>query len=149
MAWSAPDGGDTSNLASVLAFAGAAMTAVATLVSAVRWPTLRRRLREHADLIKDLPADHARPLNRILQAEVEELARRDAKRLDLREAERRNLWRATGLTVGILATLLLIGGGFGTIDLAGKIAGVIFFVLIAGLFFLLLFWILFKIFPKR
>jgi len=57
--------------------------AVAFVSSTWRWPTLRRRLREHLSLAKDFPEGVDRTqLHGLIDYEVRELARRERKRID-------------------------------------------------------------------
>ncbi|SDN35086.1 hypothetical protein SAMN05660642_04636 [Geodermatophilus siccatus] len=78
------------------------------LVSAARWPTLGKRIRDHAALVKELPPDAAKELQALLLTEVRSLAERDRRRLD-----RRVDWWLNARRVGL--TVLLLAAVFGVI----------------------------------
>jgi hypothetical protein len=67
---------------SVVALVGVALTAVVTLVTTWRWPTLRRRTQDHVALLKDLPLEAGAELRHLVADELRLLAERDRGRLD-------------------------------------------------------------------
>ncbi|SFU04637.1 hypothetical protein SAMN05660657_05057 [Geodermatophilus amargosae] len=59
-----------------------ALTAAITFATTWRWPTLRRRVQEHAALLKELPPETGEPLRKLLDDETRRLAARDRRRLE-------------------------------------------------------------------
>ncbi|SDN03022.1 hypothetical protein SAMN05660642_03856 [Geodermatophilus siccatus] len=74
----------------------------------LRWPTLPRRIREHAALLKDVPEDVAGPLKRTLAAEIEQLARRNWHMLD-----RRTALYVYFLRAGLVLFIIVVLWGYG------------------------------------
>ncbi|TFV72488.1 hypothetical protein E4P40_20475 [Blastococcus sp. CT_GayMR20] len=95
----------------MLQLAGVLITAVVTLLTSLGWPSLRRRVREHTALVKDLPPSAAAPLLAVLEKEVQLLARRADRRLETADTTARYFFAVTLMvTVGtcaLLATWLL------------------------------------------
>jgi hypothetical protein len=102
----------------VLAWLTAVVPLLVALVSAARWPTLSKRIRDHAALVKELPADAAKPLEALLVDEVRSLADRDRRRLDARVNRRLNARRVaitaatTAATSGAIVGLGVWLSGF-------------------------------------
>ncbi len=87
---------------------GVLVTAAVTLVSTLRWPTLRRRVRDHVALLKDMPTeDLAAPLRSLLQREVQKLVERDSRHLDPRQ-DRLLQGRRVLLTFVVAATAVAL-----------------------------------------
>jgi hypothetical protein len=124
---------------------GVLVTAAVTLVSTLRWPTLRRRVRDHVALLKDMPTeDLAAPLRSLLQREVQELVKRDSRHLDPRQ-DRLLQGRRVLLTFVVAATAvaLMAYGSEADLDLPGWLFFSAWAVLVLGLVALPLLMILF------
>lgn len=96
----------------MLQLVGALVPLAVAVLSALRWPTLERRIRSHAALVrelKELPDSVTSPLVDLITNEVVDLADRDRKRLDA--SEDRLLFRLrlglTGFVVGTYAAVFL------------------------------------------
>jgi threonine/homoserine/homoserine lactone efflux protein len=103
MWWIADSGNAGSSFGAVLAFAGAIVAAIATVASGQRDLSLRRRLQQHAEIVKTLPPEIADPLLNLMKLEVEEVVRRDARRI----LPRGRIFLGLGLTLGVFATATL------------------------------------------
>lgn len=80
------------------------------LVTTLRWPSLPRRIREHASLLKELPEGVRKSaLQDLLEAELEELARAGQQRMSQRSDRRIALGR---IAVVVLTFLLAIPAAF-------------------------------------
>lgn len=86
---------------------------IGVLVSSRNWPTLGRRVRDHAALIKDMPADISTELRALVTDEIAELVRRDRRRLDPLLNRYANALRGVGLSTAALLAAA-VGGVFVT-----------------------------------
>ena len=92
------------------------VAAVATITAAVittrTWPTLPRRIHDHAALAKELPPDMGRDLRGLLAEELDQLVERDRRRLNPRVNRGLNIQRAVGIIASVLvgATILTFMG---------------------------------------
>jgi hypothetical protein len=117
------------------------VTAAVTFVSTLRWPTLRRRVRDHVALLnllnqlKELPTDAAEPLQGLLKDEVQQLADRDGRHLSPRHYRKIQLRRVL-LTVIVAAASVVAFGSYGPqahIDLPGWLFLGLYAVVVTGL----------------
>jgi hypothetical protein len=58
------------------------VTAVASFLTTRGWPTLARRVKDHAAMLKEMPPEVGLELKALLAAEVAQLASRESGRLD-------------------------------------------------------------------
>lgn len=81
----------------------AILAPIGVLIGGRNWPTLGRRVRDHAALIKDVPAELSAALRGLLTDEITELIRRDRRRLDPWLNRYSNALRGLALTVAAAA----------------------------------------------
>jgi hypothetical protein len=104
-----------------MALISAVVPLVVALISTLRWPTLRRRIRDHAALLKDLPPEAAQPLQKLLVHEVELLVSRDAPLLSSKNVVLRLFHRAkfTAVFAFLLTVYVLMAVNWASDEVAG------------------------------
>src|SRR3712207_3782442 len=73
---------DVSLTEPLLGLAGVLVTAIIGFITTWRWPTLRRRVQEHAAIVKELPDGASSALGQLLEKESTKLAKQDEWKLD-------------------------------------------------------------------
>lgn len=93
-------------LGPVWVFFGALVTASVAFLTGWRWPTLRRRVQDHAAIVKDLPEGTGHGLRRLLEDELVEYAARERLWLTIPAIR---LFGALGwLATAVLVALVLL-----------------------------------------